>query len=58
MPAPSDSACPSLVTMPAGTVMSVIGGPTSADGYTWWRLSGMVSGSSYSGWAVQDYLSR
>ncbi len=48
--------CTSLVDMPDGTVMGVIGGPTAADGHTWWELSGPVGGTSYTGWAVQDYL--
>ena len=42
--------------MPAGTVMQVIGGPTTAAGYTWWELSGTIGGAGYTGWAIQDYL--
>jgi hypothetical protein len=52
----ADTSCSVLVDMPDGTVMQVVGGPTAADGYTWWNLSGTVSGVSYTGWAIQDYL--
>src|SRR5207302_342723 len=48
--------CSVLVDMPDGTVMGVIGGPTAADGYTWWNLSGTVGGVGYTGWAIQNYL--
>ena len=50
------TSCATLVNMPDGTVMQVVGGPTVVDGYTWWNLSGMVAGVSYNGWAIQDYL--
>ena len=53
----ASTSCPSLVKMPDGTVMQVIGGPTTAGGYTWWQLSGFVQGTSYSGWADQTFLS-
>jgi hypothetical protein len=48
--------CPDLVAMPNGTVMQIVGGPTSASGYIWWQLSGYVYGTYYTGWAVQNYL--
>jgi surface antigen len=54
----ADTTCKSLVTMPEGTVMQVIGGTgtTGAEGYIWWQLSGTVGKTSYQGWAVQNYL--
>jgi hypothetical protein len=52
----ANTTCSLLVNMPDGTVMQVIGGPTTAAGYTWWELSGKVGTTSYTGWAVQDYL--
>ncbi len=52
----ADTSCNVLVDMPDGTVMQVIGGPSVANGHTWWNLSGTVAGVSYTGWAIQDYL--
>ena len=52
----ANTSCTTLVDMPDGTVMQVIGGPTVAAGYTWWNLSGTVAGVGYTGWAIQDYL--
>jgi hypothetical protein len=52
----ANTTCSLLVNMPDGTVMQVIGGPTTAAGYTWWELSGKVGTTSYTGWAVQDYM--
>lgn len=37
-------------------VFQITGGPTQADGYTWWYLTAPYD-QSRSGWAVQDYLS-
>jgi hypothetical protein len=48
--------CPVIIAMPDGTVMQVVGGPTVADGYTWWELSGDVGGANYMGWADQEFL--
>jgi len=52
----ASTSCSVIVNMPDGTVMQVIGGPSQANGYTWWNLSGYVGGAFRSGWAVQDYL--
>ncbi len=37
---------------PRGMVVSVIDGPTTADGFTWW----LVAGQGTQGWCAQDYL--
>ena len=37
-------------------VFQITGGPTQADGYTWWYLTAPYD-QTRSGWAVQDYLS-
>ena len=42
-----------VVSMPAGTTGTVIGGPRSANGYTWWQLR-LSSGTV--GWAVENWL--
>jgi hypothetical protein len=52
----ADVSCSTLVDMPDGTVMQVLGGPTVGGMYTWWELSGPVGGTNYTGWAVQDFL--
>jgi hypothetical protein len=52
----ANTTCSLVVNMPDGTVMQVIGGPTTAAGYTWWNLSGTVAGAGRTGWAIQDYL--
>lgn len=42
-----------IATMPAGTKGSVLGGPTSANGFVWYQIS-----TSYgNGWAAARYLS-
>jgi hypothetical protein len=43
-----------IAALPEGTTMSVIGGPTLADGFTWWNISG-ISGTGWS--AVAEWLS-
>jgi uncharacterized protein YraI len=43
-----------VATLPNGTQGTVIGGPTTATGYTWWQLS-TARGN---GWAVGDYLTK
>src|SRR5690606_9497936 len=35
-----------------GVTGTVLGGPTSANGYTWWR----IQTSAGTGWAVQDWM--
>jgi hypothetical protein len=54
----ANTTCSVVVNMPDGTVMQVIGGPTTAAGHTWWNLSGMVGGVSRTGWAAEDYLTK
>lgn len=43
-----------LACVSDGTRLSVVGGPKSADGYTWWNVRIISSGTT--GWAVQKYL--
>jgi hypothetical protein len=46
-----------ITTLPEGAQMSVFGGPVLANGYTWWAIQGVVSGTSYTGWSgVGDWL--
>jgi spore germination protein YaaH/flagellar hook assembly protein FlgD len=40
MRAAASSSAASLGTLTRAQIVSVIGGPVSADGYTWWRVSG------------------
>lgn len=41
-----------IATMPAGTTGEIVGGPTTASGYTWWRFR-----TSYgTGWAAENWL--
>lgn len=42
-----------VAVLPANAVLEIVGGPTSANGYTWWRLTSATYGS---GWSVQDFL--
>ncbi len=49
----SASTSGSVVTvLPAGTTGTVIGGPTAANGYTWWR----IQTSRGTGWGVENWL--
>lgn len=41
-----------ITCVPDGTAMTVLGGPTEADGLTWWQ----VEAPTGTGWAAQDYL--
>lgn len=41
-----------VTTMPSGTNATVIGGPTNANGYTWWQLRTAYG----NGWAAGAYL--
>jgi uncharacterized protein YgiM (DUF1202 family) len=43
-----------LATLPANSTGTVIGGPTVANGYTWWR----VQTSRGTGWAVENWLEK
>jgi murein DD-endopeptidase MepM/ murein hydrolase activator NlpD len=54
----ASTSCSSIVTMPEGTQMTVTGGPSQADGYTWWPIQGNVNGIFRSGWAAGDFLRK
>lgn len=43
-----------IATLPAGTTGTVVGGPSTASGYTWWQ----IRTSSGTGWAAQDWLAK
>ena len=51
---PSTSAAIANV-VPEGTRFSVVGGPTQANGYTWWQVRNSGYGT---GWCVGQYLRR
>jgi parallel beta-helix repeat protein len=42
-----------LCTQPVGTLGTIVGGPSSAQGYTWWQIN---YDTSCDGWSAQDYL--
>ena len=42
-----------LCTQRTGSLGTIIGGPTAANGYTWWNVN---YDSSCDGWSVQNYL--
>ncbi len=42
-----------IKTLPEGTVVEIIGGPTEANGYTWWQVR---DESGTTGWVVSRYL--
>lgn len=43
-----------IAVLPAGTTGTVVGGPQTGSGYTWWQ----IKTSSGTGWAVQDWLTK
>ena len=43
-----------LCTQPNGATGTIVGGPTSAQGYTWWQVN---FDTGCDGWSVQSYLS-
>jgi len=46
-----------LIAMPDGTKVHVVDGPTTADGYTWWKVEGYdTKNPSAAGWCVAQYL--
>ncbi len=45
-----------LVVAEENEIFLVVGGPQSADGYTWWFIRDEVN-PEREGWAVQDFLS-
>jgi uncharacterized protein YgiM (DUF1202 family) len=44
---------PVLETIAEGTVFELIGGPSEADGYSWWQIR-LDNGTE--GWVVQDFI--
>lgn len=42
-----------ITLLPAGTTLTVIGGPQEGETYTWWQVE---DGSGNSGWVVQTYI--
>ncbi|MEM4309080.1 MAG: SH3 domain-containing protein [Thermoplasmata archaeon] len=44
-----------IKTEPAGSVGKVIGGPTSADGYTWWKIQ---YNDGTTGWSAENWLEK
>lgn len=50
--AEADINAKTLTGAPEGSVLEVIGGPKTANGYTWWQ----VKRDSTVGWAAQDWL--
>jgi len=44
-----------ITTVASGTKGTIIAGPQTADGYTWWAVSW---DNGYAGWSVQDYLQK
>ena len=44
-----------ISVLSAGTSLTVVGGPTTANGYTWYQVR--TSGGT-TGWAVQDWLAK
>ncbi len=44
-----------LASKAVGSTGVVVGGPTIANGYVWWRIN--WTGGPANGWSVQDYLS-
>ncbi|HWK80700.1 MAG TPA: SH3 domain-containing protein [Thermomicrobiales bacterium] len=42
-----------VAVLPAGTTLTVIGGPQEADGYTWWNVEDTEGDT---GWVVADFI--
>jgi uncharacterized protein YgiM (DUF1202 family) len=43
-----------IATLPVGTTATVVGGPTTASGYTWWR----IQASAGTGWVAENWLTK
>ncbi|HQW51311.1 MAG TPA: SH3 domain-containing protein, partial [Tepidiformaceae bacterium] len=41
-----------LASLADGTVVTILGGPTEADGFTWWN----IQAGDHTGWSAQDFL--
>lgn len=44
-----------LATVPQGTALTVVGGPASANGFTWWNVQ---TAGGVSGWAAGQFLAK
>ena len=43
--------------IPLGTTAIIQDGPTQAETYTWWKISGTdKAGNDFNGWAVDKYM--
>jgi len=40
-----------MVSLPSGTVVTLLEGPRQADGLTWWRVRTQVNGE---GWVIES----
>lgn len=43
-----------VATLPSGTTGTILGGPRTGSGYTWWQ----IRTSQGTGWAVQDWMTK
>ncbi len=43
-----------IITLDAGTELTIIGGPETADDYTWWQVQDQATGDE--GWVIEDAL--
>jgi uncharacterized protein YgiM (DUF1202 family) len=43
-----------IITLNAGVELTIIGGPETADDYTWWQVQDQATGDE--GWVVEDAL--
>jgi hypothetical protein len=50
------TASTSLLAATAGTRFSVIGGPVSNEGYSWWQVRTKIGSISYEGWIAETSL--
>jgi hypothetical protein len=42
-----------LISLPPDTSATIVNGPRTADGLTWWQLRGTVNGRPFDGWAAE-----
>ena len=52
---PTPAGEPPLTTVPDGTHLTVVGGPTEANGLTWWNVQTF---GGLTGWAADQYLAK
>lgn len=43
-----------ILTLPAGTDLTILDGPETADGYTWWHVTDQATGDE--GWVIEDAI--